>query len=169
MTPQPTELQLLLVSAGLALFGIATMQDWALRLVANRVPAAIALTGLILRLVDATLLGGLLAAAIVFLVATLCWRQGWLGGADVKLFGAGALLVPPGSVIGFILTSCLAGGVLALAYAVLSLIVPPPSPSRPHSRLRRYLRLEQRRLRRRGPLPYATAITTGAAFIMLRH
>ena len=85
----------------------------------------------------------------------------------MKLLAAGALLAPPSAVTTFVLATCLAGGVLALGYAALSRIAPPPSPIRPATRLRRYLRLEQRRLRRRGPLPYATAIAAGAAFVLL--
>ena len=164
-----TPTHLLLLSAGLALFGLACLQDWALRLVPNRVPAAIAAVGLTLRVADGTALVALPVAIAVFTAAVLCWRRGWMGGADVKLLGAGALLVPPGGVAGFVLATCIAGGVLALAYAALSCIVPPPSPIRPLTYLRRYLRLEQRRLRRRGPLPYATAIAAGAAFILLGH
>ena len=160
-------MHLLLLSAGLALFGLACLQDWAMRLVPNRVPAAIALLGLVLRLVDGTLLLGLLAAFIVFFIAAFCWRRGWLGGADVKLFGAGALLVPPGAASGFVLVSCIAGGILAILYTIAARFVPPPAPVRPLSQLRRYLRLEQRRLQRRGPLPYATAIAAGATFVLL--
>ena len=85
-----------LLSAGLALFGLACLQDWAMRLVPNRVPAAIAVIGLALRLGDGTALAGVLMAAAVFGGAFFCWRRGWLGGADVKLLGAGALLAPPG-------------------------------------------------------------------------
>ena len=156
-----------LLAAGLALFALACLQDCAMRLVPNRVPAAIAAIGLALRLGDGTAPPGVLLALAVFGGAFLCWRRGWLGGADVKLLGAGALLVPPGAVATFVLATCLAGGVLALCYAGLSRIAPPPSPIRPATHLRRYLRLEQRRLRRRGPLPYATAIAAGAAFVLL--
>ncbi len=160
-------LQTLLLSSGLALLGLACLQDWAMRLVMNRIPLAIAAIGLALRALDGSALPGLLAAGIIFLIAAFCWQRGWLGGADVKLFGAGALLVPPHLAAAFVLASCLAGGVLALAYAGLGLVAPAPSASRPLTRARRYWRLELRRLRRRGPLPYATAITAGAAFILL--
>ena len=168
MNQPTTDAEMVLVAAGLVLFGLACLQDWALRLIPNRVPAAIALAGLSARVFDGTLLGGVIASATIFLAAAILWRRGWLGGADVKLFAAGALLVRPGSAIGFVLASCLAGGGLAIAYAALSCIVPPPAANRPTGRLRRYFRLEQRRLRRRGPLPYATAIAAGAAFIVLR-
>ena len=160
-------IHLVLLLSGLALFGLACLQDWAMRLVPNRVPAAIAVVGLALRCLDGSLLFGLGAAFIVSFIAMVCWRRGWLGGADVKLFGAGALLVPPGAASGFVLASCLAGGVLAILYAGLARIIPPPAPTRPLSQLRRYLRVEQRRLQRRGPLPYATAIAAGATFILL--
>jgi prepilin peptidase CpaA len=166
--PPPTALDWMLLSTGLALFALASVQDWALRLVPNRIPAAIAVIGLLLRLRDGTVPLALLDGGVVFALAALCWRRGWLGGADVKLFAAGAVLVPPGSAAGFVVASCLAGGILALAYPVLACIVPPPAATRPITRLRRYLRLEQRRLRRRGPLPYATAIAAGATFILLR-
>ena len=159
--------QTLLLSFGLALFGVACLQDLAMRLVMNRIPLAIAVAGLALRALDDTVLPGLLAAGIVFFVSASCWRRGWLGGADVKLFGAGALLVPPHLAAAFVLVSCLAGGILALAYAGLGLVAPAPSAFRPLTRARRYLRVELRRLRRRGPLPYATAIAAGAAFISL--
>ena len=38
------------------------------------------------------------AAGIVFGVALVCWLRGWMGGGDVKLLGACALLVPPVAV-----------------------------------------------------------------------
>src|ERR1700710_121332 len=84
-----------------ALFALAALQDMAFRLVPNRVPLAIAVLGGILRAIEGDLAAGLLAAVVVFAVAAFCWRRGWLGGADVKLFGAGALLVPPSAAFGF--------------------------------------------------------------------
>ena len=161
-------LQTGLLGMGIVLLGLACLQDWALRLVSNRIPAAIAVSGFVIRCIDGTILAGLSASAIVFLVAAGCWRRGWLGGADVKLFGAGAMLVPPGAVTGFVLATCLAGGVLALLYAAAGQIVPAPAAGpRPPGRFRRYLRMEQQRLRRRGPLPYATAIAAGALFVLM--
>ncbi len=167
MADLTSALHLFLPAAGLALFVLACLQDWAIRLVPNRVPASIAAIGLGCRVIDGTVLMGLLAGFIVFFIAALLWRRGWLGGADVKLFGAGALLVPPSAALGFVLATCLAGGLLAIVYCVLSFVVPPPAPVRPLTHLRRYWRLEQRRLQRRGPLPYATAIAAGATFVLL--
>lgn len=162
----PDHLALLLQWAGLGLFAAASLQDLAYRLVPNTVPGLIAGLGLALRLLGGTVLPGLAAAATVFVLAALCWRRGWLGGADVKLFGAGALLVPPGAAAGFVLATCLAGGVLAIAYWALGRLVAPPPPERPRARLARLARVERRRLRRGGPLPYALALASGACFIL---
>ena len=167
MHPAST-IDLMLLSTGLALFAISSLQDWALRLVPNSIPVAIALIGLMLRIRGGNAMGALIGGSIVFVSAALCWRRGWLGGADVKLFTAGAVLVPPVSTADFVLASCLAGGVLAVAYSLLARMVPPPASRRPTTLWRRYCRLEQRRLQRHGPLPYATAIAAGATFILLR-
>ncbi len=153
--------------AGVALFGLAATQDMALRLVPNAVPLAIAGLGATLRVLDNNLPIGLAAAAAVFLMAALCWRRGWLGGADVKLFGAGALLVQPNAAFGFVLASCLAGGVLAIGYWLLGRVTASPATERPSGLLRRIVRIERRRLRRGGPLPYAVAIAAGACFTLI--
>ena len=167
MITPPTAMHALVTVGGLGLFTFACLQDWALRLVSNKVPISIAAAGVFTRLMDGTLVPAFVAAALVLIAAVCCWKQGWLGGADVKLFAAGALIVPPGAVTTFVLVSCVAGGVLAVLYVCVGYIVHPPSSQRPGNRLRRYLRLEQRRLVRRGPLPYATAISFGAYFVLL--
>jgi prepilin peptidase CpaA len=149
------------------LFALAALQDMAFRLVSNRVPLGIAVLGGILRATEGDLAAGLLAAVVVFAVAAFCWRRGWLGGADVKLFGAGALLVPPSAAFGFVLSACLAGGVLAILYWLLGRLAGPPATARPSGFLQRLARVERRRLRRGGPLPYAVAVTAGVCFILI--
>ena len=152
-----------IVASGMALFLLAMFYDWAFRIVPNRIPCGIAVLSTMIRALSGSLAAGLLAAMIVFALAAVCWRRGWLGGADVKLLGAGALLVSPADVVGFILATCLAGGVLALLYVLLGRLAPAPGPRvASASLLRRLIRVEQRRLKRRGPLPYATAIAFGA-------
>ncbi len=162
-----TTLSYIVEAAGMTLFGIAMFRDVMVRLVPNEVPLAIAALGAALRALDGNLLASLAASALVFLAAALCWRRGWLGGADVKLFGAGALLVPPTAAFGFVLSSCLAGGVLAVGYWLLGRVTAPPSIARPAGLLRRLIRVERRRLRRGGPLPYAVAIAAGACFTLI--
>jgi prepilin peptidase CpaA len=159
--------------AGAALFGLAALQDIARRLVPNGVPLAIAAVGVALRVIDGTLPAAVGAALAVFLVAFLCWRRGWMGGADVKLFAAGALLVPPGAVLAFVLATSVAGGVLGIAYWLVGRLAARPttvirSATRPSSLLRRWARIERRRLRRGGPLPYAVAVSVGACCILLQ-
>ncbi len=164
--PQTILTQMLEV-AGVALFAVAALQDLAFRLVPNRVPLAIAGLGLACRCATGSLLVGCVSFAVVFSVAAACWRRGWLGGADVKLFGAGALLAPSGAAAGFVLCTCLAGGVLAIGYWLAGRVVPAACPpARPTGPLRRLARVEARRIRRGGPLPYAVALLAGASAML---
>lgn len=157
-------------AAGALLIGAAA-QDVASRTVSNRLSLALAALGLALRACDGDPLPALLAAlatgAAVFLAAALCWRGGWMGGGDVKLLAAAALLVPPRLVPDLLLAVALAGGVLAAMYLLLGRIMPKPRAARPARRLARILRIEQRRIRRRFSLPYASAIAAGALFTFL--
>ena len=151
---------------GFGLLVVACLFDLGWRLVPNSIPLAVALSGLGARIVAGDAAYGALAASCVFVAAAFCWRRCWLGGADVKLLGAGALLVPPGLVPGFVLATCLAGGAVAVLYLAAGLAVAPPGPICPASRLARLARIERRRLRRHGPLPYATAIAAGAGIVL---
>jgi prepilin peptidase CpaA len=89
-----------------------------------------------------------------------------MGGADVKLFGASALLVPPMLVPSMVMCITIAGGVLALIYLAARRRVTRPGHGRPDRMVARVLRIERWRLRRGGPLPYAVAIATGVVFVM---
>jgi prepilin peptidase CpaA len=163
----PTSL-LLLVGALLLVF--AALHDIGFRTVPNRVSVALLACGILLRLLDGgphQLMWGLLCGGAVFLITYACWRFGWMGGADVKLLTAAAVFVPPLMVPTLLLGTSLAGGVIALTYIVGSFVAPRPAPGRPHGLLPRALRCELRRLRRRGPLPYAAAIATGGVFAIV--
>jgi len=155
----------LLVLAGAALLGFAALHDLGFRTVPNRVSLAILICGLVLRLLSHDLLYGCMCGAIMFLFTYSFWRLGWMGGADVKLLTASAVFVPPLMVPTLVIGTSLAGGVLALIYVIGSRLVPRrpaiADPARPTGLVRRALRCELRRLRRRGPLPYAAAIATG--------
>ena len=155
-------IRLLLVCSGLILFAIAAGQDLAFRLVSNRLPLTICAVGVALHLLDGDVLTAVGLSLLVFLAAAFCWRRGWLGGADVKLFGAGTMLVAPGAVGTFLLDTSLAGGVLAAAYWGASRVVHRPSSARPPGLLQRIARVERRRLHQGGPLPYAVALSAGA-------
>ena len=162
----------LLIVASAALLLAAVANDLAVRLVPNWVPALLAAAGSALRAVSGTLVDGLLAGAMVFVLALFCWRRGWLGGGDVKLLAAATLTVPPLAVGGLLAAVALAGGVLAALYLLLGAVLPPVrarAPERSASGLGRILRRERRRIARRGPVPYAAAIAAGTFFTLIRH
>ena len=160
---------LILLSAGVLL--AATMHDIAARTIPNWTACALAPLGIALRAVAGDLPTGLLAGLVVFVTAAVCWWRGWLGGGDVKLLGALAIVVPPGEVLPFIAAVSLAGGVLAAAYVIARrLSVVPASPAPAAGRrgwASRVLRVERWRIRRGRPLPYACAIAAGFLFIIV--
>jgi prepilin peptidase CpaA len=157
---------MILLLAGLALLA-AALHDIAARTIPNGLGLGIALAGLLARLLGGELLPGLLAAALVFLLALLAWRCRVMGGGDVKLLAACALLAPPAAVPGLILAVALAGGGLGLLYLALRPLLPAPAALRPAALAARALRAEAWRIRRGGPLPYAVAIALGTFFTLL--
>jgi prepilin peptidase CpaA len=161
----------LLAVPAAGLLAYAALHDLAVRTVPNWLPALLLLLGICARLLDHDLLPGLLVAAIAFAVLFGIWIAGAMGGGDVKLWAAAVLLVPPGwqSQFTFFVHVVLAGGLLALVYLGLSLVVPRPRATHDGNRLRRFLRVEQWRIGRRGPLPYACAIAAGAIVALLPH
>ena len=114
---------MILVPAGLALVA-AALHDIAARTIPNGLSLAIACAGLLARATANELLPGLVAAGLVFLLGWAAWRCRVMGGGDVKLLAACALLAPPAAVPGLVLAVALAGGVLALAYLGLRRVVP---------------------------------------------
>jgi prepilin peptidase CpaA len=161
----------LLAVPAAGLLGYAALHDLAVRTVPNWLPAALLIIGISARLLEHNLLAGLLAASVAFIVLFSIWVAGAMGGGDVKLWAAAVLLVPPGwePQFAFFVDVILAGGLLALVYLGLSLIVPRPRAGHRRGRLRRFLRAEQWRIGRRGPLPYACAIAAGAIVALLPH
>ena len=163
--------------AGGGLLLLAAMHDIATRTVPNGVSVLLALGGLGSRIVDGKLAIGLGMAAAVFIVAAAFWRRGWMGGADVKLLGASALLVSPAHVFPFIAATAIAGSLLAALYLAVGYCARSgrPSGSKQPTKVRtprstglfaRVTRAELWRIRRGGPLPYACAIAAGFLFIL---
>ena len=155
---------LILLAAAALLF--AALHDIGFRTIPNWVSVALAAIGIALRLLDHHLPAGLACGLAVFALAAICWWFGWMGGGDVKLLGATAILVPPSLIPGYIAAVAFAGGGLALIYLLLERLVPAPRHRRPASLIWRILAVECRRIRRRTSLPYATAISA-AALLML--
>ncbi len=147
--------------AGAGILVVSGLHDFAFRTVPNCACLALLILGLVLRIIDGHMLYGILAGGIVLMITYGFWRLGWMGGGDVKLLTAAAVFVPPLLVPTLVMGTALAGGLLALFYLVAGKLVPRPLPVRPPGMLRRVLRCELWRLRRRGPLPYAAAIAAG--------
>ena len=173
MTPMLSIVSEVAVIAGVAMLVVAALHDLVARTVPNAIALAIAMAGFVaqaaLSLMGAGhLLVSLPAAVVVFVVAALLWRRGLMGGADVKLFAASVLLVPPMLVPSMLMCISLAGGVLALVYLATRRRLSRPGGGRPTGLIARALRVERWRLRRGGPLPYAVAIAGGVLFVVSR-
>lgn len=161
----------LLASAAAALLIYASLHDLAVRTVPNWVSGLLLLCGAGLRLFGHDLLPALGAALILFVLLFTIWAAGLMGGGDVKLWAASVLLIPPAwrSELLFMANVMLIGGVLAVLYLLLSLVIRRPAASRAGSYPRRFFRAECWRIRRRAPLPYACAIAGGALAVLLPH
>ena len=150
----------MVLSAGLLL--AAGVHDAAARTIPNWIPACLAVIGLLLRLAQGNAVAGCATAALLLMILGLLWARGFIGGGDMKLIPAVALVLPPSDVPVFVLFMAIAGGVLALIYLSLSFVVPRPRPGPRRGLLARLVKAEAWRMHRRGPLPYALAIVGGA-------
>ena len=161
----PARLHALFLFAAATALLFAAAHDVAVRTVPNLVSAIVAAAGLGVNALDAQLGSALFGGGLVFAGCWYCWRRGWIGGGDVKLLTACAMLVPPALVPALVLATALAGGVLALLYLGLARLLqrgdPTPAGPRPAGLVGRIWRAERRRIRRRLSLPYACAISAG--------
>ena len=158
-----------LTFAAVALLLIWTCwHDIATRTLPDWIAIAIATLGLIWQIIAGDLGWGLLAASLVFLGAALIWYLGALGGGDVKLLAACALLPSPSAVPVLLVMTALAGGALALLYLAARRLAPAVS-GRPRGLAARIWRAETWRMRRGGPLPYALPISFGTLFAMIER
>src|SRR5262249_24959055 len=111
-------MQMLIMLLGIALFAVAAYGDVRTRRIPNEVALAIGALG-VLRMV----LAGdpsatpytFAAAAVVFAVAFLLFRRDLVGGGDVKLLTAAALLIGYHDLLGFLLLMSLCGAFISLA------------------------------------------------------
>ena len=160
-------LQVSLLLASIAIILAAAVHDVAARTVPNWMAAALAVFGLMVQAISGHLIAGVVAGLIVFIAAAFCWRRGWMGGGDVKLLGAVAIVVPVGHVIQFIIAVTLTGAALAVIYLIARRVVPAPPAQRPARLIARAIRAECWRINRGGPLPYALAIAAGYLIVTL--
>ncbi len=161
----------LLLGLAVLLLVLASLRDLATRIVPNMIPLALAAIGLADSALQGRLLLALLAGALVFGFAFLCWQMRWIGGADVKMLGAAATLVPPTACASFVLATGVAGGLLGLLYVLARRLIAAPSPAEAAAHrgnlVSRVWRAERWRIHRGCPLPYACAIACGT-LLMLR-
>jgi prepilin peptidase CpaA len=162
--------EILSVVAG-ALLIYAAMHDFAVRTVPNWLPLTLFGLGIMLRLVDHSLVTGLIISAITFLCLFATWLLRAVGGGDVKLWAASVMLIPPllQPQLTFLAGVLLLGGFLALLYLLLCFVIPRPRASRRGGFLIRVLRAEAWRIGRRAPLPYAFAISASALMTLLPY
>jgi prepilin peptidase CpaA len=172
MVPLPPEILADAVAVlVLPLLLAAAVSDIVFRRIPNPIAALVALAGLLRQ----GLAGGgafgiaLLLAAVVLFGGVLLWLRGALGGGDVKLLAATALLLPPALVPAQWVAVALAGGALALLHLALRpLLGGLRADGRSRGPLRRMLRREARRIRSGAPLPYGAAIAAGTALVLMR-
>lgn len=151
------------------LLWFAAARDIATRLIPDFVSIFIAGVGLVARLT----LGWTEAAASfvvaigVFAMLLILTMRGVLGGGDVKLVAAMSAGLPPIEAWNFVFATVLCGGVLGIAYILGRQLVPEAALAPGGSTFRRVLAVEARRIRRRGPLPYAVAIALGGSITLL--
>ena len=106
-------------------------------------------------------------AMLLFLLLLLVYSRGLIGGGDTKIMTAMAVGLAPFDIYRFVVATAVAGGVLAVAYFLLSYRVHGNRGSQPLSLLRRVAAIESWRIRRRGSMPYGVAIAAGGAFVLL--
>jgi prepilin peptidase CpaA len=167
----PSAVAVAMTLASAAVLLLAAGHDIVSRTVPNWMSVAIACCGIAASFAGDRLFISMGLGLAVFIAAAICWRRGWMGGADVKLLGAIAIVLPPGMVATFTIAMSLGGAAHAIIYMVARGMVtpPPPLPAHDHRRrslLERAMRAERWRISRGGPLPYACAIAFGFVFVV---
>lgn len=110
-------------------------------------------------------------AGLVVVCAILLWRLKWLGGGDVKLLFAGALLVGSSALIDYLLLTILLGGVLGiLAFGDMWLERNYGwSTGLAFPRSNMSMRQADAPIPRKATVPYGIAIAFGCVFTLLAH
>ena len=167
----------------------AAWYDLAFRVIPDRFCLLLAALGVAFRLhaglID--LAFSVITALLLFFLLFIVFTRGMVGGGDVKLAVAIALWLSPPDCYIFLMTTALAGGVLALVHLVLrrilarSLLAGPvsagPAPAglvpagrmaRPRGVGLRIIRLELKRIAAGQPLPYGIALAAGGGYTLLR-
>jgi prepilin peptidase CpaA len=146
----------------IGVFAIAAYGDVRARHIPNSLPLAIGA----LALVQLTPVGDphpalwtIGAAAMIFVLGLLQWRLGLLGGGDVKLLAAAALLVGSRDLFDFLFLMSLGGAAVSLAVFGASRLGGPSPLLLPYPG----------RTAARPSVPYGVAIATAAAWVLIRQ
>lgn len=152
---------------------LASVLDLYRRRVPNWLTVALALTGLVGRLLHGGFLASAWGAAGLLLGVALLivpFARGWLGGGDVKLLGAVGVWFGPRLLLEAALVTALVGGVFALVYLLRA-------PRAERRDMVRNLKLSaismsivagEGRSHALSP-PYAPAIAAGALWVLWSH
>ena len=145
----------------------AVCRDVATRTIPDIISILIVLLGLTARAqagMHATVVSMAISVALFGLLAQT-HRWGMIGGGDVKLISALSCGLSPVSVWHFVLTTALAGGVLACLYLLLGALMRGTSGFKPAAPgvcgLHRVFAIEWWRIAHRRSLPYGVAIGFG--------
>jgi prepilin peptidase CpaA len=157
------------ILAALVLLLVAAWHDIATRLIPDAISLWLLALGALARLVEApsSLAFSVETALLLFVLLLILHSRGLIGGGDVKIMTALAVGLSPLDCYRFIVATAIAGGLIGISYLVLSPRLHAMHRVRGASLLNRVAVLENRRIRRRGPLPYGVAIAAGGTFVLL--
>ena len=158
-----------LMLAMLALLMTAAWRDIATRTIPDTVSLLLVATGGLARILEgpSALALSVGAALVLFVLLLIAFARGLLGGGDIKVMSALAIGLSPLDCYRFVVATAIAGGILGLAYLLLSRTPHGLHKTRRVSLLGRVAAVESWRICRRGPLPYGVAIAAGGAFVLL--
>jgi len=148
---------------------VAAWRDVVTRMIPDTLSLLLLATGGLARVLEGPSAFALsLAAGLLLLILLMiAHSRGLIGGGDVKIMTALAIGLSPFDSYRFVIATAAAGGLLAIAYLVLSRMTQFVSLSRRIPFVGRVFAVEAWRIRRRGPLPYGVAIAAGGAFVLL--
>lgn len=171
-------IQATLWTASLAALLWSAASDFRQRIIPNELVILIAVSGILLRLVErpGQIWISLLAAGLVFAALGLLCRSGVLGGGDVKLMSAATLMVRPDQTGALLIGIALAGGLLSCLYLGASRAFDPSASAqgagagtRGEGGLPEWLRAERMRLAGRRQVPYGVAIAGATVWFIARE
>jgi prepilin peptidase CpaA len=139
------------------------------RIIPNELVCLVAASGIALGLLSRpgqVPLSLLAAVALLFALGALAHFH-LIGGGDVKLISAAALLVPPADIGKLLVFIALAGGVLSCAYLLARRALKSGDVRAMNENSQDWLSREGARIASGGPMPYAVAILGGLAGLIV--